>query len=841
MSGAAVLDLERNLVIGIVSETLYAGASGRYRDVSWAVDSRVLTSHPFNLNVQVESLGQPPAQQAKTDITDVATVAIVEPGVSLKGAPQPLEEWVGRQELLRAISSDWADETLRVTGLVGFGGEGKSSLVRRWLDELPNSASTSGIGVEVRADAVFWWGFYDKPNVEEFFEAALSYMSGGRIDLRQYPSSNAKAHLVAAMLGARRYLFILDGLEVMQYESGTAYGLSKSDVLREFLRYFAAPGHGSFCLITSRVPLLDLMRYTTYTQRDVDRLSPSDGRALLRTLGVDGFDERLDKVVADWDGHALSLSLLGTYLVDRYGGDIAHVDDIPTPTANQSHYERVHRVLRSYDTHLSEAERAFLRLFSVFRTPVDAEAIDQVFRLRKDATGLSASISALDDSALDAVVKRLLRDRILRHATTRLYTIHPLIRQHYSHLMSGEPVEAQAAHKRVMAYYLSLAANFPYSDLTPTAMSPGIEAVHHACSAGAYDEALAIYKTRFNRFPEWGNKFHDQGAFEADLESMKEFFPKGDFSRQPQVSTQGAKNFIVYEVAVCLLNLGQLQRAKGIVEGMQRSFRKHMFLTELYAYLGDLALSADHAHKALVDVRGFEPIDLQCTALCRKAWADHLHGDLQAAHAAFTEAETLKRSRVSGTAKIYLYGMDDVQQADHLRRAGDPAYAREITEANLRFFQSPTNSNLSITSLCHRILGDLDAYIGQHESARQHYNEALKIARTISYRPALIEALLARGRWYARHVKDGGSAFNDLNEALEYAVDGRYRTYEADIRVAVSWAQLLPDFPLVRIRFSREGLPSAQAEAEYARHMSQEMEYHWGQVDAQEVLNTVKS
>jgi tetratricopeptide (TPR) repeat protein len=124
-------------------------------------------------------------------------------------------------------------------------------------------------------------------------------------------------------------------------------------------------------------------------------------------------------------------------------------------------------------------------------------------------------------------------------------------------------------------------------------------------------------------------------------------------------------------------------------------------------------------------------------------------------------------------------------------------------------------------------LGDLDADAEQHESARAHYDEALKIARGITIRPALIEALLARGRWTARHLRDAPAAFSDLNEALEYAVAGGYRIYEADIRVALAWAHLAAGDP-----------SAARAEAERARRMSREMGHHWGQVDAAEVLAT---
>ncbi len=67
---------------------------------------------------------------------------------------------------------------------------------------------------------------------------------------------------------------------------------------------------------------------------------------------------------------------------------------------------------------------------------------------------------------------------------------------------------------------------------------------------------------------------------------------------------------------------------------------------------------------------------------------------------------------------------------------------------------------------------------------------ALNLARGIQKRDVLIEALLARGRWYAKFMDDAPNAFNDLNEALGYALEGGYRIYEADIRVGLAWAHL---------------------------------------------------
>jgi len=410
MSGAAVLDMERNLVVGIVSEFwLPPDYSPKDRDTAWAVNARVLSLEPVGLQLQDEPYPKRPAPEPKTDIEAARAAVAPDLGIAWNNAPAPLEEWVGREELLAAISRDWADPERRVTGLIGFGGEGKSSLGRQSVDNLLGKLATCPT-----PDGVFWWGFYTRPSVDEFFEAALNYLSGGRIDPRKVPSASVRAQVIGAMLGAGRYLFILDGLEVMQHQEGDRYGLLKSADLRQFLSYFAAPGHRSFCLITSRAPLLDLMEYTTYTHRDVTRLLPADGRALLRRVGVQGPDEALDRMVADWDGHALTLSLLGGYLADLHAGDVAHIGEIPPPTADEPRYERVHRVLRRYDEHLTEAERAFLTLFSAFRTPVAETAFDKVFRAPVDVGAtlavalpdgqprelpLHAAITVLDDAA----------------------------------------------------------------------------------------------------------------------------------------------------------------------------------------------------------------------------------------------------------------------------------------------------------------------------------------------------------------------------------------------------------------------------------------------------------
>ena len=824
MSGSAVLDVERNLVVGIISATWFPDRSGKHRDAAWAVNARVLAFDPFNLPLRDISLEKSTAPQPITYLEAARAAIAPELGIAWNNAPALLPEWVGREGLLKAISADWADPNCRVTGLIGFGGEGKSSLTRRWLDNLLADSSQS------QPDGVFWWSFYNRPNVDAFFEAALDFLSGGKIDPRDHPSTNAKAHFIAGMLYAGCYLFVLDGLEVMQHQAGDQYGLLLSNDLRAFLEYFAAPGHESLCLITSRAPVLDLEQYTTYTHRNVTRLSPTDGRVLLRAVGVTGEDRALDHIVADWDGHALTLSLLGTYLARRYGGDVAYIDEIPPPTANEPRYKRVHRVLRRYDEHLTEAERAFLMIFSAFRTPVKEAAFEKVFRAGMGTDTLNAPITVLDDADFEAMVQRLVAYRILRYASRiRCYTTHPLIRAHYLvRLTAGDHAQAQCTHERIKGYYLELVGYMLYHPMLND-LAPLIEAMHHACHAGAFDEAYRIRRERIDQFNRQVLTW-ELGAYETRIGLMSEFFPNGDTSQEPWGSAS-ERSHTLNEVGFCLMSLGRLGDAVPIYERVKaidltlRDWHNasitYRNLTDLHVHLGVLAAGAGAAREALALARRVKNKEDECYSLVRQAWIAYLRGNLVAADAAFQQAEVLQRE---DTPQVYyLYSNRGILHADYLRRTGDRTLAWCVTDANLEI--SERNRWVKSISPCHRILGDLNADAGQFEGARWHYDEALGIARSITRRDVIIEALLARGRWAARHRHDALAALNDLIEALDYATASGYRIYETDIRVALAWAHLAAGDP-----------SAALAEAEHAQRMSAEMGYHWGQVDAAEVL-----
>ncbi|MGI0486891.1 hypothetical protein ACN4EK_15735 [Pantanalinema rosaneae CENA516] len=734
--------------------------------------------------------------------------------LELSGAPELLDEWVGRQRLLAALDQDWVDPKCQLVGLIGFGGQGKTSIARQWVDLLLNNSALP------QPQGVFWWGFYEKRNVDEFFEAALIYLSGGHDILAELPSSYAKANFLAAMLQTGRYLFILDGLEVLQHQHGDEYGLLTNTDLMEFLNFFAAIDHESFCLITSRAPVYDLIHFVSYLHQDVNRLSQQDGHLLLENVGVWGQEEQIDRVVEQWDGHALTLSLLGSYLVRLHHGNVAEMPPDLTPTVDEPRYDRVKRLLRRYDEHLTALEREFLQTFSAFRVPVPEAALYPVFRHGNPAIAPLKLVEQLADY-------RMLR----RLPQQNTYTIHPLIRDHYWSRLTSDPLQARAVHQRIAEYYLAVIRQIPEHP-TIEDLAPAIEAVHHLCQAGEYDRAFPILMERLYDARRRVIS-HELGAYETALMTLLDFFPNQDSQQDPQVSDPQAKRFILNGVGFCLMNLGRLREAVPLFRRyITHSLKQRLWqsasigyqnLTWLYTYLGELATSSRTAQRALKYAgRSGKPSE-QRDALALWAWTAHLQGHLEAATSGFEQSIALQQAL---SHQPYLEGLHGSWYADHLRRLGQLEGAGRVTIANLKNWVTRQRW-VKDESQCYRILGDLRSAAGYPDRARRFYNRALKLARRISNRAVLIEALLARGRWLAQQGNPE-DARSDLEEALTYAVFGEYHLYEADIRIGLAWSHV-----------TGNNLNAAQIEAERAQQMSRDMGYYWGQMDAETVFQQV--
>ena len=192
----------------------------------------------------------------------------------LKYAPEKL---IGRDDELKLLNDAWTKtqnrdpKHPRILTFVALGGEGKTSLVAKWAAEL---AAQDWPG----CDAAFAWSFYSQGTREQlasssdlFLKAALTFF-GDDAD-QAFAASPAgafeKGQRLARLVGQRRSLLILDGLEPLQYApTAPTPGELKDQGVAALLKGLAAASHG-LCVVTTRYSLPDLKAFWQTTAPEV--------------------------------------------------------------------------------------------------------------------------------------------------------------------------------------------------------------------------------------------------------------------------------------------------------------------------------------------------------------------------------------------------------------------------------------------------------------------------------------------------------------------------------------------------------------------------------------------
>ena len=181
----------------------------------------------------------------------------------------------------------------RILTFVALGGEGKTSLVAKWAADLAHQDWPG-------CDAVFAWSFYSQGTREQvaassdlFLKEALTFF-GDAAMAGSAQGAFDKGRRLAQLVGQRRALLILDGLEPLQYApTSPTPGQLKDQGLAALLKGLAAASHG-LCVVTTRYSLPDLKAFWQTTAPEVKllRLSREAGVLMLKTLGVKGSELR---------------------------------------------------------------------------------------------------------------------------------------------------------------------------------------------------------------------------------------------------------------------------------------------------------------------------------------------------------------------------------------------------------------------------------------------------------------------------------------------------------------------------------------------------------------------
>ena len=614
----------------------------------------------------------------------------------MKYAPSNL---IGRDAETKLLTDAW-DQVVRgetkrphILTFVALGGEGKTSVVAKWAVDL---AFQEWPGCE----AVLAWSFYSQGTREQlaassdlflnealtfFGDAAMAGSAAGAFD---------KGRRLAQLVGERRALLILDGLEPLQYApTSPTPGELKDQGIAALLKGLAANSRG-LCVVTTRYSIPDLRAYVgrTVEEKKLARLSTEAGVALLQSFGVKGSlrktipspDGRtlwneFETLVEDVKGHALTLNLLGSYLRDAHGGDIRKRDLIRLSEADaEEQGGHALHVMDAYVESLANGGKtaddqtkgrralALLRLLGLFDRPASAGTLAALWEGEAIA-GLTEPLIGISEAQRNLALQRLEDAKLLtvirEHGSGVLVALdaHPLLREYFGQrLRERQPEAWRAAHWRIYDYLCAMTEDKP--DATLEDLQPLYQAVAHGCHAGLQQEACKkVYSDRIVRRGEFYST-NRLGAFGSDLGAVACFF-ETPWSRVSPTLTQADQAWLLAVAAFNLRALGRLSEAlEPMRAGSEITVRQERWknaarsvsnLSELELMLGEVARAARDAEQSVsyADRSG----DAEERIINRTTHADALHqaGRGDEAEARFREAEQMQAEADSDNPRLY--------------------------------------------------------------------------------------------------------------------------------------------------------------------------------------------
>ena len=754
------------------------------------------------------------------------------PGINLFQKPSlhnqtaPEVNFVGRKDMLDTITGWYKNPDVRIGGLIGWGGVGKSALVRKWYDELEIN--------KIQPDGIFWWGFYRNAYLEQLLNALLRYVSGGQIELERIKSTWEKMEWIKEYISQGTYLIILDGLEQMQRGevSGEKYGMMIHREFTELFHYLVDTKKSEgLCLITTRYELKDINQWykNGFEWEQISGLSVNDSLKMLKVRKIKGTDEDLKEVAKRYKKHPLSLTSTAGYLDRYYDGEIKQAPDVEFVLGEEERFKDVNKLLGKYAERMSEAERVFLNIFSLFRQELTERDFAGVFRKRIESARFNDAIVEMNELDFRDMINGLVDWRLISYdQMKKTYTAHPLIKSYFE--SDFEERNKKICHQRIYAYF---GENAPEEAETLEEMQPLFEQVYHGCAAGLHDEVFdnilqqKIYREN-DRY-----LVNNKGAWETALSLVKSFFPKGNLSQMTLISKKSSQSWLINEAGLTLLSTGRAKEAEGpFLKAVQMTIetqdwtnasKDYQNLADLQFRIGEIESGVESANKALEmsekaesdrDI-GFSKNRLGCLL--------YLLGETKEAEEHFHRADELERS-ISG---YRLYGLRGIEYAELLISVERIDEAFERTKQNIEICKSQ-NWPEDI-SRCHRCLGIIERIKGNHKKAENHLQKALEIAWKIGVPDLEIEALIESGR-LRLDMGRYEDAIRDADNILKICGRAGFRLYEPGAEVVLAKAYL-----------GQKDFERAEGFANSAYEKAVGMKYRWAEGDAADLLGEIYS
>ncbi|MDJ0735903.1 MAG: tetratricopeptide repeat protein [Nostocaceae cyanobacterium] len=379
-----------------------------------------------------------------------------------------LDCWQGRREEIEQIRQWMEDDTIRLIGVTGVGGFGKSTLAAKIYEDESDEFKGK-----------FWADVSRRVTFSELARRVLLRLGMPQKSVEGIPELS----LVNALVNHLRegqYLLVIDNLESLLKQDGQSLDF----MYEEFFQGWLECGGKSKILVTTRerpnlaeiksrwLPLLGLQAV--------------DGASLLKVLGILGTETELEEFVTKAQGHPLLLMLVAGFLrkeeesdpqisyLQKYGlADVPHL--LTDEKLRGLHRGKVDiwmcEVLDASFNRLSDKLQRLLLNLSVYRLPFNTAA---------------AVVQMPDEEVSEQDLKQIVRRSVLQEERDedgeRIFTFHPFILA-YVKQKAGDLTEA---HEKAIAYYES-------RDSVPIKL----EIFYHHCELKQYELANKVLNSVF--------------------------------------------------------------------------------------------------------------------------------------------------------------------------------------------------------------------------------------------------------------------------------------------------------------------------------------------------------
>ncbi|MBV7338502.1 NACHT domain-containing protein [Chloroflexi bacterium TSY] len=267
-------------------------------------------------------------------------------------------QFFGRDEEVILINRWIQDEGCRLLAVLGMGGIGKTTLVRKAAEQLDDIF-----------DYVIWRSLQNTPPIDELLDDVIRFIGGDQAVRPAETSANRVARLVR-LLRNHRVLIIFDGAETILQEGHDVGEYREGyEAFQTLFQQMGKVRHESCLVMTSRekpreIALLEHASSPVRSLR-LEGLSVDAARSFLETKQLYGSDSTWEKFVQSYSGNPMALMLAADPIIEVFGGDI---DTFMTDHAPM--FAGIRDLVDDQFSRLSLLERSILQWLAIERDAV---------------------------------------------------------------------------------------------------------------------------------------------------------------------------------------------------------------------------------------------------------------------------------------------------------------------------------------------------------------------------------------------------------------------------------------------------------------------------------------